>query len=90
MSSRNNLLFIPTSRIHFTLLSVGAGLRAVHRAAGAIPARADRRREGAEEDVREADGQVLRQPGEVPGPVHQEAGHGAAGGETSSKVFRGI
>ena len=45
------------SRIAF---AVGAGLRAVHRAPGAVPARPDRRREGAQEEVREADGQVLR------------------------------
>ena len=67
------------SRIAF---AVGAGLRAVHRAPGAVPARPDRRREGAQEEVREADGQVLRQPGEVPGALHQETGHRAAGGRT--------
>ena len=58
-------------------------LIAVHRAPGELPQGPHRGGERAQEEVREADGQVLRQPGAVPRPVDQEAGHRLAGGRTS-------
>lgn len=35
---------------------------------------------GGQEEVREADGQVLSEPGALPQPVHQETGHCTARG----------
>ena len=63
----------------------GARLRQLHRAAGDVPQGPGRPGQGEEEEVRQADGKVLREPGALPRPLHQEAGQCAAGGKCWTK-----
>ena len=53
---------------------VGQGLRAVHRAFGGIPQQTHRRGQRAEKEVREANGEILRQSRKILGVVHQKTG----------------
>ena len=59
----------------------------VHRSLGELSQGPHRSGEGAQEKVRKADGQVLRQPGAVPRPFDQKAGHRLARGRTPWLVF---